>query len=81
MTCSMGTTSPGFARILRSVPEAAAFSIVMLIIAWFDGSIDPSGAARPLWFQVCARLLIYLVIFFVVSLIVDAVFERLGKKN
>ena len=53
----------------------------MTIIAWFDGSIDPSGAARPLWFQVCARLLIYLVIFFVVSLIVDAVFERLEKKN
>ncbi len=65
----------------KNLAEAAAFAVVMTIIAWFDGSIDPSGAARPLWFQVCARLLIYLVIFFVVSLIVDAVFERLGKKN
>ena len=53
----------------------------MTIVAWFDGSIVPDGGARPLWFQVCARLFIYLAIFFVVSLLVDAVFERLEKKE
>lgn len=65
----------------KNLAEAAAFAIVMTIVAWFDGSIVPEGGARPLWFQVCARLLIYFVIFFVVSLIVDAVFARLQKKE
>ena len=65
----------------KNLAEAAAFAIVMTIAAWFNGSIVPDGGARPLWFQVCARLLIYLVIFFVVSLIVDAVFARLQKKQ
>lgn len=65
----------------RKLAEAAAFAVVMTIVAWFDGSIVPDGGARPLWFQVCARLFIYLAIFFVVSLLVDAVFERLEKKE
>ena len=65
----------------RKLAEAAAFAVVMTIVAWFDGSIVPDGGARPRWFQVCARLLIYFVIFFVVSLLVDAVFERLEKKE
>lgn len=63
----------------KNLAEAAAFSIVMVLIAWFDGSIDPSGALRPLWFQVSARFVIYLLIFFVVSLLVDAIFERIQK--
>jgi len=63
----------------KNLAEAAAFSIVMVLIAWFDGSIDPSGAVRPLWFQVCARFVIYLLIFFVVSLVVDAIFKHIQK--
>ena len=63
----------------RNLAEAAAFAIVVLLIAWFDGSIDPSGAVRPLWFQVSARFVIYLLIFFVVSLLVDAIFNRIQK--
>jgi len=64
----------------RNLAEAAAFAIIMVLVAWFDGSIDPTGAIRPLWFQVCARLVIYAAIFFVVSLIIDALFAR-GKKG
>ena len=63
----------------RNLAEAAAFSIVMVLIAWFDGSIDPSGAVRPLWFQVSARFVIYLLIFFIVSLVVDAIFRYIKK--
>ena len=63
----------------RNLAEAAAFSIVMVLIAWFDGSIDPSGAVRPLWFQVSARFVIYLLIFFIVSLVVDAIFGYIKK--
>ena len=63
----------------RNLAEAAAFAIVVLLIAWFDGSIDPIGAVRPLWFQVSARFVIYLLIFFVVSLLVDAIFNRIQK--
>lgn len=63
----------------RNLAEAAAFAIVVLLIAWFDGSIDPSGAVRPLWFQVSARFVIYLLIFFVVSLLVDTIFNRIQK--
>ena len=64
----------------KNLAEAVAFSIVMVIIAWFDGSIVPEGAVKPLWFQVTTRFLIYTAIFFVVSLIVDAVFARVWKK-
>ncbi len=64
----------------KNITEAAAFSIVMLIIAWFDGSIVAEGAARPLWFQLTTRFLIYALIFFVMSLIVDALFARAEKK-
>lgn len=67
-------------RLGRNLAEAAAFAIVMTIIAWFDGSIVQAGGARPLWFQICARMLIYLLTFFVVSLVVDALFERPTKK-
>ena len=63
----------------RNLAEATAFSIVVLLIAWMNGSIDPSGAVRPLWFQVSARFVIYLLIFFVVSLLVDAIFKRIQK--
>ncbi len=63
----------------KRLAEAAAFAIVMTLIAWFDGSIDPSGALRPLWFQITARLLIYTAIFFAVGLAVDALFRRFGK--
>ena len=66
--------------IARNIAEAVAFSIVMVIIAWFDGSIVLEGAVKPLWFQVTTRFLIYAVIFFVVSLIVDALFARAEKK-
>ena len=66
--------------VARNIAEALAFSIVMLIVAWFDGSIVPEGAVRPLWFQLTTRFLIYAAIFFVVSLIVDALFARAGKK-
>ena len=66
--------------IVRNITEATAFSIVMLIIAWFDGSIVAEGAARPLWFQLTTRFLIYALIFFVMSLIVDALFARAEKK-
>ena len=64
----------------KNITEAVAFSIVMLIIAWFDGSIAAEGAARPLWFQLTTRFLIYALIFFVMSLIVDALFARAEKK-
>ena len=64
----------------KNLAEAVAFSIVMVIIAWFDGSIVLEGAVKPLWFQVTTRFLIYTAIFFVVSLIVDAVFARVWKK-
>ena len=67
-------------RIGKRLAEAAAFAIVMLIVAWFDGSIDPSGALRPLWFQVSSRFVIYLAIFFVVGLLVDALFSRFYRK-
>ncbi|MDO4973043.1 MAG: hypothetical protein Q4E38_02410 [Eubacteriales bacterium] len=67
-------------RIGRNLAEAVAFSIVMLIIAWFDGSIVAEGAVRPLWFQLTTRFLIYAAIFFVISLIVDALFARAEKK-
>ena len=60
--------------------EAAAFAIVMLMVAWFDGSIDPSGALRPLWFQISLRFLIYMGIFFIVGLLVDALFRRFYRK-
>ncbi len=63
----------------RNLAEAAAFSIVMVLIAWFDGSIDPSGTVRPLWFQVSVRFVIYLLVFFVVSLVVDAIFRHIQK--
>jgi len=63
----------------KNMAEAAAFSIVMVLVAWFDGSIDPSGAVRPLWFQVSARFMIYMLIFFVVSLVVDAIFKHIQK--
>ena len=66
--------------VVKNITEAVAFSIVMVIIAWFDGSIVPEGAVRPLWFQISTRFLIYAVIFFVVSLAVDALFARAGKK-
>lgn len=66
--------------IVKNITEAVAFSIVMLIIAWFDGSIVAEGAARPLWFQLTTRFLIYALIFFVMSLIVDALFARAEKK-
>ena len=64
----------------KNLAEAAAFSLVMLIIAYFDGSIVLEGAVRPLWFQVTTRFLIYMAIFFVVSLVVDALFARFWKK-
>ena len=63
----------------RNLAEAAAFSIVMIVIAYFDGSLVLTGAARPLWFQLTTRFLIYSAIFFVVSLIVDALFARKTK--
>ncbi len=63
----------------RKLAEAAAFAIVMILIAWFDGSLSPEGA-MPLWFQVLTRLLIYLLIFFAVSLLMDALFSRMEKK-
>ena len=64
----------------RNLAEAAAFSLVAVIIAYFDGSIDLTEAVRPLWFQVTTRFLIYAVIFFVVSLLMDALFARYWKK-
>ena len=64
----------------RNLAEAAAFSLVMVVVAYFDGSIVLEGAVRPLWFQVTTRFLIYAAIFFVISLVVDAVFARAGKK-
>ena len=66
-------------RFGRNLAEAAAFSMVMIVIAWFDGSLVLEGAARPLWFQITARFLIYAVIFFAVSLIVDALFSKKVK--
>lgn len=65
----------------KKLAEAVAFAIVMILIAWFDGSIDPSEALRPLWFQVSARFLIYTAIFFVVGLAVDALFKRFGRQK
>ncbi len=65
----------------RNLAEAAAFSFVAVIIAYFDGSIDLAEAVRPLWFQVTTRFLIYAAIFFVVSLAVDALFARFWKKQ
>ena len=67
-------------KIGKRLAEAAAFAIVMVLIAWFDGSIDPGGALRPLWFQISARFLIYMGIFFVVDLLVDALFRRFCRK-
>ena len=64
----------------RKLAEALAFAIAMLVIAYFDGSLLLSGGARPLWFQVTARLLIYTAIFFVISLLIDALFSRFGKR-
>ena len=64
----------------KNLAEALAFSLVMVIVAYFDGSIVPEGAVRPLWFQVTTRFLIYAVIFFLISLLVDALFERFWKK-
>ncbi len=66
-------------RFGRNLAEAAAFGIAMLILAWFRGDLVLEGAARPLWFQLTARFLIYCAIFFVVSLIVDALFARKTK--
>lgn len=66
--------------IAKNIAEAVAFSIVMVILAWLDGSLVPEGAVRPLWFQIAARFLIYAVIFFVISLIVDALFARAERK-
>ena len=63
----------------RKLAEALAFAIAMLIIAYFDGSLLLSGGARPPWFQATARLLIYTAIFFVISLLIDALFSRFGK--
>ena len=64
----------------RKLAEALAFAIAMLIIAYFDGSLVLSGGTRPLWFQVTARLLIYTAIFLVISLLIDALFSRFGKR-
>lgn len=66
--------------IAKNIAEAVAFSIVMVILAWLDGSLVPEGAGRPLWFQIAARFLIYAVIFFVISLVVDALFARAERK-
>ena len=66
-------------RFGRNLAEAVAFGIAMLILAWFRGDLVLEGAARPLWFQLTARFLIYCAIFFVVSLIVDALFARKTK--
>ena len=66
--------------IAKNITEAVTFSVVMILIAWFDGSIVPEGAARPLWFQLTTRFLIYTAVFLVMSLIVDALFARLWKK-
>ena len=66
-------------RLGRKAAEAFAFAVVMTILAYFDGSILLEGASRPLWFQILARLLIYMLIFFTVSLIVDAIFSHLEK--
>ncbi len=63
----------------KKLAEGLAFAIVVVLIAWFDGSITPAGA-RPLWFQVTTRLVIYTAIFFAVSLVVDAIFAGIGKK-
>ena len=63
----------------KKLAEALTFAVVMTIFAWFEGRIAIDGA-RPLWFQVTARLVIYTAIFFVVSLAMDAIFSRLGKK-
>lgn len=66
-------------RFGRNLAEAAAFSIAMIILAWFHGDLVLEGAVRPLWFQLTTRFLIYSAIFFVVSLIVDALFARKTK--
>ena len=66
-------------RLGRKLAAAFAFAVVMTILAYFDGSILLEGASRPLWFQIVARLLIYMLIFFAVSLIVDAIFSRMEK--
>ncbi len=60
----------------KTLAEAAAFAIVMIIIAWLHGSIVTEGGARPLWFQLLARLVIYMLIFCAVSAIVDALFRK-----
>ena len=31
----------------KNLAEAAAFAIVMTIVAWYDGSIVPDGGAEP----------------------------------
>jgi hypothetical protein len=67
-------------RLGRNLAEAAAFSIVMIVIAYFDGSIVLTGAAKPLWFQLTTRFVIYAAIFFVISLGMDALFKRREKK-
>ena len=67
-------------KLGRKLAEAAAFSLVMIVIAYFDGSIVLTGAVRPLWFQLVTRFAIYAAIFFAVSLGVDALFSRREKK-
>lgn len=67
-------------RFGRNLAEAAAFSIVMIVIAYFDGSLVLTGAAKPLWFQLTTRFVIYAAIFFVISLGMDALFKRREKK-
>ena len=64
----------------RNLAEAAAFGIAMLILAWFRGDLVLEGAARPLWFQLTTRFVIYAAIFFVISLGMDALFKRREKK-
>lgn len=63
----------------KKLAEALTFAVVMTIFAWFDGGIVPDGA-RPLWLQITLRLVINTAIFFVVSLAMDAIFSRFGKK-
>ena len=67
-------------RLGRNLAEAAAFSIVMIVIAYFDGSIVLTGAAKPLWFQLTTRFVIYAAIFFVISLGMDALFNLREKE-
>ena len=60
----------------KTLAEAAAFAVVMIIVAWLHGSIVMEGGARPLWFQLTARFVIYMAIFCAVSAIVDALFRK-----